>query len=184
MERELEILGLPPDATLEEARRAYRDLVRRWHPDRLPPEMRAEGTARLAAANRAWEALRGRGARTGSGGRPGSGTPGVASAAPGGQRLRRGMGVAWFRCRRPPAATWRDVVDATHQLGDPLGGAAPAWLEARLWDPGPARVALRLYREGGGTLVAVGVIGAGPPAVAVRDRYVTEINRLDEPVRP
>jgi curved DNA-binding protein CbpA len=28
-------LGLPPDASLEDARRAYRKLVNRWHPDRF-----------------------------------------------------------------------------------------------------------------------------------------------------
>jgi DnaJ like chaperone protein len=58
--RALETLGLPPGATLEEARRAWRDLVRTHHPDlaRTPEESDA-ATARTAALNAAWAVLRG-----------------------------------------------------------------------------------------------------------------------------
>ena len=38
-----EILGLPPLAEPEEVRRAYRDLARRWHPDKHQSRWGAEG---------------------------------------------------------------------------------------------------------------------------------------------
>jgi molecular chaperone DnaJ len=41
-----EVLGVTPGATPDEVRRAYRELVRRHHPDRhidVPPERRGRG---------------------------------------------------------------------------------------------------------------------------------------------
>ena len=57
-----EVLELPPDATLEAARRAYRRLVRENHPDALrarglPEEAVHAGNARLSALNTAWKAV-------------------------------------------------------------------------------------------------------------------------------
>ncbi|HMC76498.1 MAG TPA: J domain-containing protein [Vicinamibacterales bacterium] len=48
-------LGLAHDATVRDARRAYREMARRYHPDRVPPGApgRGEATARMAAINRA-----------------------------------------------------------------------------------------------------------------------------------
>ena len=36
----LRVLGLPDEASLEDATAAYRDLVRVWHPDRFPGDAR------------------------------------------------------------------------------------------------------------------------------------------------
>jgi len=57
-----EVLGLPPEATVEEAHRAWRQQVRDSHPDRMaargvPPEAIRLAEARLVAINRAWEAI-------------------------------------------------------------------------------------------------------------------------------
>lgn len=58
----LDVLGLPHDATLEEARRAWKALVRDAHPDRLvarglPSEAIRLAEKRLVCINRAWERL-------------------------------------------------------------------------------------------------------------------------------
>lgn len=59
-----EVLGLTSDATLDEARAAWRQLVRDTHPDRmvargLPEEAIKLAEKRLIAVNRAWEEISG-----------------------------------------------------------------------------------------------------------------------------
>ncbi len=59
-----DVLGIPHDATLAEARAAWRALVRETHPDRLiahglPEEAIRMAEKRLVAVNRAWERLQG-----------------------------------------------------------------------------------------------------------------------------
>ena len=55
-----EILGLLPDATLSEARQAYLDLVRVWHPDRFQDGSRIQSVAndKLKAINSAFQTIR------------------------------------------------------------------------------------------------------------------------------
>jgi DnaJ like chaperone protein len=58
------VLGIPPDADLDQARKAWRDLVRETHPDRmmargLPEEAIKLAEKRLIAINRAWEEISG-----------------------------------------------------------------------------------------------------------------------------
>jgi len=48
------VLGLTPDATLEQATEAYKRLAKRWHPD----VMGVEGLARMTELNVAYELLR------------------------------------------------------------------------------------------------------------------------------
>src|SRR5262249_4612549 len=54
------ILDLEPDASPEEIRRAYRDLVKIWHPDRFEHDARLKQKAqeRLKQINEAYEVLR------------------------------------------------------------------------------------------------------------------------------
>jgi|SRR5579859_1638545 len=55
-----DLLGVPPEATPEEIRAAYRTLVQLFHPDRLAhlkPESRQFAEERLKALNRAYEVL-------------------------------------------------------------------------------------------------------------------------------
>ncbi len=57
------VLGLSPDASFDEIRARYRELVRESHPDvmiarGLPPEAVQIATNRLASINEAWENLR------------------------------------------------------------------------------------------------------------------------------
>ncbi len=58
------VLNLPADATLDEARKAWRQMVRDTHPDRmmargLPAEAIKLAESRLIAINRAWELISG-----------------------------------------------------------------------------------------------------------------------------
>src|SRR4029450_9869833 len=52
-------LGLTPSASRREAKRAYRKLVKRWHPDRFvnDPQAQAEATLRLQRINEAYQAI-------------------------------------------------------------------------------------------------------------------------------
>lgn len=58
MENPYDVLGLNKDASEEEARRAYRQLARRWHPDRFPdgPE-RMWAERKMTEINEAYHAL-------------------------------------------------------------------------------------------------------------------------------
>jgi DnaJ like chaperone protein len=66
-----DVLGIPHDATLEEARAAWRALVRETHPDRLiaqglPEECIRMAEKRLILVNQAWERIAGAVPRPGS----------------------------------------------------------------------------------------------------------------------
>jgi hypothetical protein len=52
------VLGVPPRATAEELKRAHRSLVRRHHPDLLPPAARAAATRRIQDINVAYGLVR------------------------------------------------------------------------------------------------------------------------------
>ena len=52
-----EVLGVGQDATEDEIKKAYRKIVMQWHPDRLPPESRAEGQSRIDEATKARDAM-------------------------------------------------------------------------------------------------------------------------------
>ena len=52
-----EVLGVGQDVTEDEIKKAYRKIVMQWHPDRLPPESRAEGQSRIDEATKARDAM-------------------------------------------------------------------------------------------------------------------------------
>ncbi|SMO52424.1 molecular chaperone DjiA [Paracoccus laeviglucosivorans] len=58
-----EVLGIPPETPLADARKRWRDLIRESHPDRaiargLPPEAIRLAEARTRALNEAWDSFR------------------------------------------------------------------------------------------------------------------------------
>jgi hypothetical protein len=78
------VLGLTPDATLEDAAEAYKRLAKRWHPD----VMGVEGLARMTELNVAYELLR-------AAQRPGAAAAPAASARPS-PASRRPVPGAWL----------------------------------------------------------------------------------------
>ena len=50
-------LGLSPDASAEDIKKAYRSLALQHHPDKVPSSQREEATAKLAIINTAWDVL-------------------------------------------------------------------------------------------------------------------------------
>jgi hypothetical protein len=79
------VLGLTPDASLEQAAEAYRRLAKQWHPD----VMGVEGLARMTELNVAYELLRAS-HRQAAAGRP--------ATAPAGRAAHRGRAAhgAWL----------------------------------------------------------------------------------------
>ena len=53
------VLGLQPGASLQEVRQQFKNLVRRWHPDRFAndPQGRAEANDRLRVINSAYSTI-------------------------------------------------------------------------------------------------------------------------------
>ncbi|MCD6265615.1 MAG: J domain-containing protein [Deltaproteobacteria bacterium] len=56
----LDILELKPDATLNEAKQAYKDMVNIWHPDRFSnnPRLKQKAEDRLKEVNEAYEMVK------------------------------------------------------------------------------------------------------------------------------
>ncbi len=83
-----EVLGVAPDVSEDELRRAYLRLARRYHPDRhvdADPAAAADADARMRRINEAWEVLGSPSTRAGydrSLRAPGAATPGAPASAP------------------------------------------------------------------------------------------------------
>jgi hypothetical protein len=109
------VLGLGADASVDDAARAYRDLAKRWHPDRAG-EM---GAARMIELNVAYELLRSAQRRPGDGAAAGARAMGTAGGRAGlgdwlPEAMRRALGRELLDALETgeqveivtPAATW------------------------------------------------------------------------------
>lgn len=108
------MLGLDAEASLDEAARAYRELAKRWHPDRAGEE----GAARMIELNVAYELLRAaQRPRAGRPVAPVGGRAGAAGRGPGHwlpEAMRRALGRELLAALESdeqvalvtPAATW------------------------------------------------------------------------------
>ena len=115
-------LGLAPDASWEEVRQAYKDLVRVWHPDRFQsdPELRERAEQRLQKINDAYQALKSSAAFEGR--RPESAPPPPPppSAAPASSaQPRRGFDrfLRDLQLRWPPRIAWLGLLCLPLVLG-------------------------------------------------------------------
>src|SRR5436309_7177760 len=72
------VLGIRPDAGAEEIKRAYRDLARQWHPDRVGPDerRRREAAERFRQIAEAYRTLQGEESTPRTGGRAVPSEPG------------------------------------------------------------------------------------------------------------
>ncbi|GBD04412.1 Chaperone protein DnaJ [bacterium HR19] len=52
-----EILGVPRNASQEEIKRAFWELAKKWHPDRVPPEKKKEAEEKFKEINEAYQVL-------------------------------------------------------------------------------------------------------------------------------
>jgi WD40 repeat protein len=63
VEQYYEILGLKPNASLDEVKKAYRNLAKNWHPDRFfnDPQLKQQAEEKIKLINQAYEALQSQG---------------------------------------------------------------------------------------------------------------------------
>ncbi len=105
-----EILGVPPDATREQIRQAYRHRVMESHPDRFPPERKALQELATIALTEAYTALMGsafqrmdagtvdpKGRRTATAPPPHPDTPAGAPVPASALALPRDPAYAWYK---------------------------------------------------------------------------------------
>jgi len=192
------VLGLGPEATLEEVRAARRRLAKEAHPDH------GGDVARMREINAAFDAavkaiLRPPPAPTPAAApappRPASPPPHPAGrsrpAWPHSSRSRRlrlvEQDAASFvvEAFRPDA--FEALMLASHWLGEPLDDEPPFWLEAHIYEPGECWCRLELLPEAGATMVAVTVghiegTPWPPPGVDdVRDAWIAALTSLGPP---
>jgi hypothetical protein len=183
------VLGLADTATLDEVRAARRRLAKERHPDHGGDlgAMRELNEAFDRVVRSLLHAAAGTTA-------PPSPPAGAACTPPSGRDARFGPG----RSRRSPYPVEHDTpsftidvlpVDAFEALlvvagwiGEVLVDDPPYLLDVHLHDPSPCWCRLELLPEAGGTTVNLTVASVGrdlaPPAEAVRDVWVDQLNRL------
>ena len=163
------VLGVGPDATDAQIRRARRRLARQLHPDLHGDGTRAEAERRMAQVNRAFDALR-----------AGATAP---PAAPGPEPSASGTLAApdAFAIEALPVDAFEATLLAAVELGDVVRAEEPYLLAVLLDDPGPCQCLLELAPDAGGTTVTIDLaprhFGSPPTVQAVRDAFVAEIAR-------
>lgn len=81
------VLGVQPGASIAEIRSAYKRMMLKHHPDRVPPEQREAATRKAAEINDAYDLLIGRGTKSGMGNSGATGTrPSQSDQASGARR--------------------------------------------------------------------------------------------------
>ena len=87
----LRVLGLKPNATDEEIKAAWRQVAKRWHPDRHVGDTKAHAEEQFKAAQRAYDQLTNKAGAGGGGG--GGGTPGWRAPGQGASAHRAAQGA-------------------------------------------------------------------------------------------
>jgi hypothetical protein len=165
------VLGVGPDATLEEVRVARRRLAAQFHPDH------GGDAARMGEINAAFEAVVAQLTR-----RPAP-PPAPPTAPP---RRHRYEGVQYdapsFTIDLLPVEAFEALLVVTSWMGEMLVDDPPYVLEVHLTEPGPCWCRLDLVPDAGGSTISLTVASIGgtpaPDVEAVRDEWVANLNRL------
>ena len=99
------VLGVSPDASDEEIKRAYRNLAKKYHPDRNPGD--AEAAKKMQQVNAAYEQIK---------------NPEKAQPGPGSQGGYGGYGYDPF------GGAWQRTYQQSHQSGDQYQNAAAQYI--------------------------------------------------------
>lgn len=165
------VLGVGPDATDDELRRARRRLARALHPDLQDERTRGDADRRMALVNRAFDELRRQG--------PQPGPPPEPARAE--DRPDTAPEDAAFAIGALPVDAFEATLLAAVDLGDVIRAEEPYLLAVLLDEPGPCQCLLELVPDAGGTTVLIEVaprhFGACPQPWQVRDAFIAEIAR-------
>lgn len=155
------VLGLRPDATLDEVRNARRRLAAEFHPDH------GGDAARMGEINAAFDAV-------------------VVLLAHRPVAPVRYRGVQYdapaFTIDVLPVDAFEALLVVTSWMGEVLVDDPPYVLEVHLTEPGPCWCRLDLVPDAGGSTVTLTVASVGgepaPDVETVRDAWVANLNRL------
>lgn len=160
------VLGVGPDATTAEVRRARRRLAKELHPDLHDQRTRAEAERRMALVNQAFDALA---------------AEAVAVPVPPPPPPAPPADEAAFAIEALPVDAFEATLLAAVNLGDVIRAEEPYLLAVLLDDPGPCQCLLELAPDAGATTVSIDLaprhFGVCPTPAAVRDAFVAEIRR-------
>lgn len=163
------VLGVGPDATAAQLRRARRRLAKQLHPDLHADATRAEAERRMAQVNLAFDQLLGTVA-----------VP-VPPAARPAARPPAGARADAFAIEALPVDAFEATLLAAVELGDVVRAEEPYLMAVLLDFPGPCQCLLELAPDAGGTTVTIDLaprhFGTMPTVEAVRDALVAEIGR-------
>jgi hypothetical protein len=168
------VLGLRPDATLDEVRVARRRLAARFHPDH------GGDATTMGEINVAFDAAVAY--LTNPPAPPAAPAPTPAPPAP----FRRYPGVQHdapsFTIDSLPVEAFEALLIVTSWMGEVLVDDPPYLLEAHLTDPGPCWCRLGLVPDAGSstvTLTVASIDGTPAPDIDdVRDLWISNLNRL------
>ena len=166
-------LGLPPGASVADARAARRRLAKLFHPDVGAP---SSGAA-MAEINRAVAAVEAAHAAP-CGGVEAEPDPSAGGPGPEVEALEDdSFGVAAL-----PVDAFEALFLAAYGLGEILVADEPYTLELYLAEPVACFCALSVAPEAGGSIVTIDLVAAEgsapPPVVAVRDLLIAELSTI------
>jgi hypothetical protein len=185
-----EVLGLDPDATLEDVRAARRRLAFELHPDRTSGDPVAARRMQEVnvAFDRAVRTILRRGAgppeRPATDGHPAQPSPWTRPPSGGRRPGSVWSDVASFTIDCAPAEAFERLFVVSHWVGEPLHADPPDILEVHLHEPTPCYCRFELLPEGAATMVSI-IVGtiepwmtSVPPTDVVRDLFVALVNQL------
>lgn len=158
------VLGVGPNATAAELRRARRRLAKALHPDLHDAATKADAEHQMALVNQAYDELR----------LAPVPPPPPASASP-------SFAYSSFTIDALPVDAFEACLQAAVNLGDVMRAEEPYLLAVLLDDPGPCQCLLDLVPDAGSTTVSIEIaprhFGTCPTLQEVQQAFLTEISR-------